>query len=275
MRCLTRFAVAVFGLCVGLVCAPGAFAFPVTWTLSGATFNDGGTATGSFVYDADTNTLSNWSVSVAGGNTGTFPPVTYDTTTAGSYYSPGNATTLGVNLSIGSRQLRMPGTSALSDAGGTMAINLASPAQGECFNCSPYRLFTAGNLIGTAAPTITGANGTAFMVNVAGSFIVTSTAAPVAALSETGTLPAGVTFTDNGDGTATLTGTASTAGTYNLTITASNGIAPDATQNFTLTVQAPAVIVPTPGLTSTGALLLGLLLLLAGIAAQVVLPRRG
>ena len=274
MRCLTRFAIAVLGLCVGLVCAPGAFAFPVTWTLSGATFSDGGTATGSFVYDADTNTLSNWSVSVAGGNTGTFPPITYDTTSAGSYYNPANATTLGVNLSIGSRELRMPGTSALSNAGGTMAINLASGFQGECFNCSPYRGFTAGNLVGTAAPAITSANSTNFMLNTAGSFTIVSTGAPVAAVSETGTLPAGVTFTDNGDGTATLAGTASSAGTYSLTITASNGIAPDATQPFTLTIQAPAVIVPTPGLTSTGALLLGLLLLLAGVAAQVVLPRR-
>lgn len=280
MRCLTRLAVAVFGLCIGLVCAPGAFAFPVTWTLSGATFNDGGTATGSFVYDADTNTLSNWSVAVAGGNTGTFPPITYDTTSGGSSVSGQGATTTGVMLcigpcSVGSRELRMPSVSALTDAGGTIAIDTANLYQGECFNCSPYRSFTAGNLVGTAAPAITSANGTAFMVNAAGSFMVTATAAPVAALSEIGTLPSGVTFTDNGDGTATLAGTASAAGTYPLTITASNGVAPDATQPFTLTIQAPAVVVPTPGLTSTGALLLALLLLLAGFAAQVVLPRRG
>ena len=52
-----------------------------------------------------------------------------------------------------------------------------------------------------------------------------------------------MTFTDNGDGTATLAGTpaAATGGTYPLTITAANGIAPDATQAFTLTVeQAPS-----------------------------------
>ena len=53
-----------------------------------------------------------------------------------------------------------------------------------------------------------------------------------------GALPSGVTFTDNGDGTATLAGTpaAGTSGSYPLTITASNGVSPDATQNFTLTV---------------------------------------
>ena len=53
-----------------------------------------------------------------------------------------------------------------------------------------------------------------------------------------------MTFTDNGDGTATLAGTpaAGTGGSYPLTITAANGTAPDATQAFTLTVnQAPAI----------------------------------
>jgi hypothetical protein len=168
----------------------------------------------------------------------------------------------------------MPSVSVLTDAGGTIAIDLANLYQGECFNCSPYRNFTAGNLVGTAAPTITSANGSTFMVNAAGGFTVTSTAAPVAALSETGTLPSGVTFTDNGDGTATLAGTASAAGTFPLTITASNGIAPDASQPFTLTIQAAAVVVPTPGLTSPGMLLLGLLLLLAGLAARAVLPHQ-
>lgn len=49
MRRIMRFTAVVFGFCVSLVCASGAFAVPVTWTLSGATFSDGGTATGSFV----------------------------------------------------------------------------------------------------------------------------------------------------------------------------------------------------------------------------------
>ena len=41
-------------------------------------------------------------------------------------------------------------------------------------------------------------------------------------------LPTGVTFTDNGDGTATLAGTpaAGTGGSYPLTFTASNGVNP-------------------------------------------------
>lgn len=51
-------------------------------------------------------------------------------------------------------------------------------------------------------------------------------------------MPTGVTFTDNGDGTATLAGTPgiTAGGTFPITITASNGIRPDASQSFTLTV---------------------------------------
>src|SRR4029078_13712553 len=64
-----------------------------------------------------------------------------------------------------------------------------------------------------------------------------------AARSEPGALPGGVTFADNHDATATLGGTpaAGAGGVYDLTLTASNGVAPNATQHLTLTVnQAPA-----------------------------------
>ena len=36
---------------------------------------------------------------------------------------------------------------------------------------------------------------------------MTTTGFPISALTETGALPTGVTFVDNGDGTATLAGT--------------------------------------------------------------------
>jgi len=53
-----------------------------------------------------------------------------------------------------------------------------------------------------------------------------------------------VTFTDNGDGTASLAGTpgAGTGGTYPITFTAGNGILPNATQSFTLMVNQGAVL---------------------------------
>jgi hypothetical protein len=97
------------------------------------------------------------------------------------------------------------------------------------------------------APAITSANSTTFEVGAAGTFAVTTTGTPaVTTITKTGSLPSGVIFTDNSDGTATLSGTpaAGTNGNYSISITASNGVAPDATQNFTLTVQdttAPTV----------------------------------
>ena len=86
--------------------------------------------------------------------------------------------------------------------------------------------------------------GALFTTGRAGSFTVTTSGFPAPALSVQGALPAGVSFTDNGDGTATLAGTpaAGTAGSTRLTITAANGVSPDATQDITLKVgQAPAI----------------------------------
>ncbi len=94
----------------------------------------------------------------------------------------------------------------------------------------------------STAPAITSAASTSFTEGTAGSFTVTASGTPTPTLAESGSLPNGVTFIDNGNGTATLAGTpaAGTAGTYPLTITASNGVSPDASQAFTLTVnQAP------------------------------------
>jgi hypothetical protein len=98
------------------------------------------------------------------------------------------------------------------------------------------------------APAITSGKSAGFTVGAPGSFSVQASGSPVATINETGTLPSGITFTDNGDGTATLAGTPApgTSGSYPLTITAANGVSPSATQNFTLTVNpstpaAPAI----------------------------------
>ena len=88
------------------------------------------------------------------------------------------------------------------------------------------------------APTFSPSAATTFTEGSAGSFAVTAAGTPTPSMSESGSLPSGVSFIDNGNGTATLSGTPTTgsAGTYPITITASNGVSPDATQSFTLTV---------------------------------------
>jgi VCBS repeat-containing protein len=106
----------------------------------------------------------------------------------------------------------------------------------------------AGISIGSTGDPIglrfTSALTTTFAAGSAGTFTVTTSGNPVPAITQTGTLPAGVTFTDNGDGTATLAGTpgAGSGGSYALTFTADNGGATRPTQSFTLTVnEAPAI----------------------------------
>jgi LPXTG-site transpeptidase (sortase) family protein len=80
-----------------------------------------------------------------------------------------------------------------------------------------------------------------FVAGNLSSFTITTTGVPAPTLGYVGTLPSGIGFTDNGNGTATLSGTPAltSVGTYNLTFTASNGVTPNATQNFTLTIDGP------------------------------------
>jgi Putative Ig domain/PQQ-like domain len=87
--------------------------------------------------------------------------------------------------------------------------------------------------LATAAPAITTADHVTFQVGAAGSFTVRAIGAPPPALSASGALPIGVHFDP---ATGLLNGTPSLAGTFPLQFTATNGIAPDATQSFSLTV---------------------------------------
>jgi alpha-tubulin suppressor-like RCC1 family protein len=102
-----------------------------------------------------------------------------------------------------------------------------------------------------AAPAITSASSATFTVGSAGSFMVTATGDPVPALSESGTLPAGVTFVDNHNGTGTLSGTPLTdAGSpYAISLQANNGVGTPFAQSFTLTVMPgpPASIAASAG----------------------------
>jgi hypothetical protein len=131
------------------------------------------------------------------------------------------------------------GTCAPGDRSGIQSITVTAKAAD---NSSGTVTFTAINPA-TTAPAITSLSSATFTAGTAGSFTVASTGFPAAALSESGTLPAGVSFIDNGNGKATLAGTpaAGTGGTYNLTITATSS-AGSATQTFTLTVNQPPAI---------------------------------
>lgn len=87
------------------------------------------------------------------------------------------------------------------------------------------------------APVFTNANSTTFTVGTAGSFNVTTTGTPTPTVTETGNLPAGVTFTANTSGGGVLGGTPTSAGTFPISFKATNS-AGTANQNFTLTTSS-------------------------------------
>ena len=104
-------------------------------------------------------------------------------------------------------------------------------------------LGAAPRLAADTAPAFTSATSVTFPQGIQDSFTITTTADPVARITLSGHLPGGVKFVDNGDGTATLFGRPGSGlglvGDYDLTFTASNGVAPAGTQNFTLTITRP------------------------------------
>ncbi|HLX87848.1 MAG TPA: Ig domain-containing protein, partial [Acidimicrobiales bacterium] len=148
----------------------------------------------------------------------------------------------------------LPTGVTLTDNGNGTATLAGTPATGT-HGSYPITL-SANNGVGTAAtqsftltvnavstgtaPLITSGAATTFTEGIAGSFMVTTTGSPTPAITKTaGTLPTGITLTDNGNSTATLAGTpaSGSAGTYLFTIQAANGVTPNATQGFTLTIE--------------------------------------
>jgi parallel beta-helix repeat protein len=89
------------------------------------------------------------------------------------------------------------------------------------------------------APALTIAGGVTFTAGTAGSFHVAASGFPVPVLTESSsdTLPSGVSF-DPVAGVLSGTPAPGSVGTYTLHFTATNGLGADATQTFTLTVDA-------------------------------------
>ncbi len=91
------------------------------------------------------------------------------------------------------------------------------------------------NAVATESPTFTSANSASGTKGQSFSFTVTTTGVPAPSLTKSGKLPHGLSFVNNGDGTATISGTpkATDRAVYHFKIKArnSNGLA---TQKFTL-----------------------------------------
>ena len=122
-------------------------------------------------------------------------------------------------------------TSTISSAG---SISASVPPEGVA-------LYRVTPLSGTAftAPSVKSHASSALYCGTPGKVWISASGYSTPALIETGTLPVGVFFADNGNGTATLWGTPASGseGTYHLTVNASNGTSPPASQPYVLTVR--------------------------------------
>ena len=187
---MIKFGLRVFGgMGLAAALALSAQAAPVLWTLNGVSFDDGSTASGSFVYDAATNLYSNVNIVTTATPSPVVPPHIAPTAplTGATYahvftctsctFAP-SATSLRVltqpqpndQTGLDALRLQFP---ALTDAGGPVTLPLADavtptfPAsfEGECIGvgggggvtpasaCPTNgfdRRLTAGQLVGTA-----------------------------------------------------------------------------------------------------------------------------
>ena len=134
----------------------------------------------------------------------------------------------------------------------TSTISVGQDPDGLAVDPSNHEAFVSNAEYGTVmvlslvvSPTITSAAATSFAGGVPQSFAVAATGIPAPTISEQGALPEGISFTNG-----VLGGTATTAGTFPIVLTASNGISPNATQDFTLSVPAIAPTFTSPPTTS-------------------------
>jgi hypothetical protein len=128
---------------------------PITWTLSGVTFSGGATASGSFVYDATTNTFTSIDVTVAGS---LFGNGTYTTLDPGFPSEASQLVTVPATLPdfTGTPVLALDFSIALTDAGGPVPLAPGLHGIQQCSNaaCSVSTLefaVASGSVVGSSA----------------------------------------------------------------------------------------------------------------------------
>lgn len=153
--------------------ASAAHAALVQWTLTNVTFVDGGTASGTYVFDAETNTFSRISIATTG--TEGVPAASFSNTCDGTncaapsplpaqfiFFAPADTSDM-----TGKQVLALDLQSAMTDAGGTIAINPPNvePAvtvalrrkafstvcpDAQCPLPGPMRFIASGDVVGRA-----------------------------------------------------------------------------------------------------------------------------
>jgi hypothetical protein len=223
---------------------PGTGTITITGTAAAASIGNYPllvTVIGAASYRTDTVTLSVSTApvftSAASAAAVTGSPFSFTITTTGTpaaVISMTGALPSGVVFTPGANgTATLTGNAANSTAGHTYPLTFTATSTGGVAT----QAFT---LTATHAPQFTSAASATAVVGKPFSFTVTTVGSPIPTITRSGTLPTGITFTDLGNGTATLAGTAvnTQAGqSFPLTLTVSNsgGTTPQA---FTLSVAA-------------------------------------
>jgi hypothetical protein len=148
-------------LTVVLLWGQNANAAPILWTLDDVTFRDGGTASGSFIFDADTSIYSSIDVETTAGST----------VLSGRSYQIEHPFYVGspmflvmiesLPVAFGTRSLQLPFAEDLTNAGGTVTLGrLFNFGEGSCggppcqdvTEALPLRYIADGQVIGTPVP---------------------------------------------------------------------------------------------------------------------------
>ena len=144
--------VAAFLLLSGLLMAGGANAVPLNWTLT-SSFSGGISVSGTYTYDADTNTYSNINITYVSGAT------TYPITTATTVRIANQLIASITNYNTGSPAVLLTLNTAMTNSGGT--IQAGQLQVGTCYNsdCNPFNASSTANSFSVSGaapvPTVT------------------------------------------------------------------------------------------------------------------------
>ncbi|HEX3666920.1 MAG TPA: PEP-CTERM sorting domain-containing protein [Rhizomicrobium sp.] len=120
---------------------------PVQWTLQNVTLADGGTVSGTFTYDVDTNNISAMNITTTGAEAANF--------TASELRGYGSS---GFDVTNGTYLLQIILSSPLTDSGGTISINTGASAEVRCIDSciegtfDDVYLVTGGDITTTPSP---------------------------------------------------------------------------------------------------------------------------
>jgi PEP-CTERM motif len=145
-----------------LLFSAGACAGPILWTLQGVTFNDGGTASGSFLFDAGTGQYSSINITTTSGSVLTGATYAFPDPANAPFNGPAELFMVASNAPdlTGSPFLSLIWQSNLTGAGGTIPFSTTlNSGETTCtsptcssINQSKVRLATAGAVTTAAVP---------------------------------------------------------------------------------------------------------------------------